>query len=69
MNLVCPACGTANRAPDERLFDEPACVPCKAALMPTQPVALDDARLPGFIAGNGLPVLVDFRADWWGLAG
>ena len=64
MNLVCPACGTTNRVPDERLSDQPVCGRCKGALMATQPVDLDDDRLPGFIAGTGLPVLVDFWADW-----
>jgi thioredoxin 2 len=66
MNLVCPACGTTNRVPDERLHDQPVCGRCKASLMATQPVELDDARLPAFIAGSGLPVLVDFWADWCG---
>jgi len=66
MNLVCPACGATNRVPDERLHDGPVCGRCKEALMDPHPVALDDARLPGFIAGSGLPVLVDFWADWCG---
>lgn len=64
MNLVCPTCGTTNRVPDERLRDQPVCGRCKAALMTTQPIDLDDDRLPGYIAGTGLPVLVDFWADW-----
>ena len=66
MNLVCPACGATNRVPDERLHDGPVCGRCKGPLMDTHPVALDDAQLPGFIAGTGLPVLVDFWADWCG---
>ena len=66
MNLVCPACGTTNRVPDERLHDGPVCGRCKEPLMAAQPVELDDARLPGFIADSGLPVLVDFWADWCG---
>jgi thioredoxin 2 len=32
--------------------------------MSAQPVDLDDDRLPRFIASTGLPVLVDFWADW-----
>lgn len=66
MNIVCPACGATNRVPDERLNDAPVCGRCKGALMATHPVELDDAHLSGFIAGTGLPVLVDFWAEWCG---
>lgn len=66
MHLVCPACGTTNRIPDERLNDAPVCGQCRAALMAAEPVALSDAALPKFIAGTALPVLVDFWADWCG---
>ena len=66
MHLVCPSCGTTNRVPDERLNAGPVCGKCKTSLMVAQPVALDDATLPGFIAITGLPVLVDFWAAWCG---
>ena len=66
MQLICPQCGTANRVPDERLHDEPVCGRCKHELMAAMPVALTDASFPGFVAGTGLPVLVDFWADWCG---
>ena len=66
MNLVCPACGTTNRVPDARLHDQPVCGRCKGALMAAHPVELDDARLAAFVAGTGLPVLVDFWAEWCG---
>lgn len=66
MHLVCPACATTNRIPDERLGDAPVCGRCGAALMATEPVSLSDAALPKFIAATGLPVLVDFWAAWCG---
>ena len=64
MNLVCPACATTNRVPEERLKDQPVCGRCSAKLLPTEPVALDDTTFPKYVANTELPVLVDFWADW-----
>jgi thioredoxin 2 len=66
MLLVCPDCATGNRVPDERLHDQPVCGRCGAELMADTPVALTDATLPATVTGSGLPVLVDFWADWCG---
>jgi thioredoxin 2 len=66
MHLVCPACGTTNRIPQERLHESPVCGHCGAALMAAEPVALSDAALPKFIASTELPVLADFWAAWCG---
>lgn len=66
MHAVCPQCGTINRLPEERRGEGPVCARCKAELLPTQPVALADASLPGYLANSDAPVLVDFWAAWCG---
>jgi thioredoxin 2 len=66
MQLACPDCGTKNRVPDERLTDNPLCGRCGTALMPAEPVALDERRFDGYLQGTELPVVVDFWADWCG---
>jgi thioredoxin 2 len=66
MQLVCPACATKNRVPDERLDDDPQCGRCGGALLVAEPFALDDTSFDTYVAGTELPVLVDFWADWCG---
>ena len=66
MQLVCAACGTKNRVPEERLQHDPLCGRSGAALMTAKPVALDDASFARFVEGTELPVLVDYWAEWCG---
>ena len=66
MELACPHCLALNRVPDERLADAPKCGQCGALLLPGKPVDLNASSFDRFIAKAGLPVLVDFWADWCG---
>lgn len=66
MELACPQCLAINRVPDDRLGDAPTCGQCAAPLLSGKPVDLSAANFDRFIARAGLPVLVDFWADWCG---
>ena len=66
VTAACPQCRRRVRVPLARLGDRPRCPSCKAALLPGEPIELDDASFDEFIAGSELPVLVDFWAPWCG---
>ena len=66
MQIACPHCHARNRVPDERLADGPRCGQCHRPLLPAEPVAMRGEDLPAFAAATGVPVVVDFWAEWCG---
>ena len=66
MHVVCHRCFATNRVPAERTGEAPTCGRCQAALLPGEPVELDEAGFAAVVAKTELPVVVDFWADWCG---
>ena len=66
VTLPCGACGRWNRIAAKRMTDGPKCGVCAAPLRLDHPVPLNDATFDRVIRESGLPVLVDFYADWCG---
>jgi thioredoxin 2 len=62
----CTFCGTLNRIDLARLGDRPKCAKCARPILLDRPQRVTDADFQKVIDGAGVPVLVDFYADWCG---
>lgn len=65
MLLICPSCGKKNRSPAARLTDRGRCGSCKTEISPVAtPIEADPEIFREVTRDSGVPVLVDFWADW-----
>jgi thioredoxin 2 len=64
LHIVCPACGSINRVPAEKLQAGGKCGKCHEPLFQGKPVALSQADLEQHLAHSDIPLLVDFWAAW-----
>ena len=66
LTLRCQFCETWNRIDASRASDQPKCGKCAKPMRLDRPVKLDDDTFRRTIDDAGIPVLVDFYADWCG---
>lgn len=64
--IRCPFCQSWNRVDLARAADRPRCGNCARPILLDRPIPLDDETFARTIEASGVPVLVDFYADWCG---
>ena len=66
LSIVCPHCFVRNRVPETRLADSPRCGKCHEQLFTGKPVPVNGDQFQKMVAGNDIPVIVDYWASWCG---
>ena len=62
----CQFCGKLNKVEAARVGDLPKCGECGKPMRLDRPLKVTDRDFDQIIEGTGIPVLVDFYADWCG---
>lgn len=62
--VVCPNCDGVNTVPIQEYYSEVYCTYCKASLLETKPLDVDEAAFIKHIWNSDSVVVVDFWAPW-----
>jgi thioredoxin 2 len=66
ITLRCAFCLTKNQVDLGRAGDRPKCGKCGRPMLLDRPVKVDEEDFDATVGAAGVPVLVDFYADWCG---
>lgn len=66
VTLRCGFCGTLNKVDVRRAAERPSCGECNKPMLLDRPVKVAQEDFDRTVLGAGVPVLVDFYADWCG---
>ena len=66
LRVTCPHCEAANRLPQGRLAESPACGRCHQPLFTGEPLLLTDSNIEKVLTNTDLPIVIDCWAAWCG---
>lgn len=66
IKVVCPFCNGVNSIPKKDSYKVANCGKCKASLLDTKPINLNEINFDTQVVNSDIPVIVDFWAPWCG---
>jgi thioredoxin 2 len=66
VTIPCPFCDALNRVDTEKLDLGPRCAECAKPFLLDRPIRVREEHFDATVLKSGIPVLVDFYADWCG---
>jgi thioredoxin 2 len=66
ITVPCQFCDALNRIDAAKLDLGPKCAECARPFLLDRPIKVNEARFDAAVLKSGIPVLVDFHADWCG---
>lgn len=66
IRVVCNSCMKINSIPKKDSYNKANCGHCKASLLDTKPIELNNSNYDEFVVNSDIPVIVDFWAPWCG---
>lgn len=66
IRVICPHCENINAIPKKESYSKANCGHCKASLLDTKPLEVNESNFDYMVVNSDIPVIVDFWAPWCG---